>query len=156
MTDNNEERVYNIQVTKRQLEVLSQTCDAYMRLICGQPMDLQNLMEDAWEKHCKKATGDRFDKEWQGGWYNARKNAEKISNEIRDKFWFCGPSSWYGLGYDEMADILFDIHQVLRHQLFLDKTPEEKENLKWTVSADTPIAFSKEPLVKVTRIKSEE
>lgn len=153
---NKEEKVYNIQVTEKQLRILSATCNAYMRLICGQSMDLAELMESAWEKHCKKATDKMIDEEWNGGWSKAREDAETYAQAIRDRFWFCKPGSLYGLGYDETADMLYDIHQVLRHQLYLDLPENERAEMKWTVLADPPMQFGKEPLPVVTRKENKE
>lgn len=150
-----QETLYNIQLTENQLRILSYVCDTHSRLICGQDMDLCNLMESAWEKHCKKATGNSMDKEWDGGWYKAREDAQRYSKEIRQRFWFCGPATFYGLHYDDTADMLFDMHQVFRHQLWLDMPEEERETMKWTVIADTPMQFSKEPLVKVNKVETE-
>ena len=149
-------KLYNIQVTENQLRLLSHACETYSRLICGQDMVLCGLMEDAWEKRSKKETGNAMHKEWDGGWYKAREDAERYAREIRQRFWFCPPATLYGQSYDENADVLYDIHTVLRHQLYLDAPEEKREKLKWTVLADTPIQMSKEPLVKVTKIETEE
>ncbi len=146
--------LYNLQITPNQLSVLTKACESYARLICGQSMELRDLMEDAWEKHCMNATGTRFDEEWNGGWSNAREEAESISRNMRQKFWFCAPGSQYGMGYDQSADILFDLYHVLRYQHYCDMSEEDKEKCRWTVLADTPVQLSKEPLAKINKIKN--
>ena len=77
------EKEYTIKLTKRQLQLLSYACDRMSRLIEGQDWIYQELMEQAWEKRCKEAVGGHgMDKEWDGGWYNMRQDAEDISKTI--------------------------------------------------------------------------
>lgn len=50
-------KTYTIQLTERQVKLLSYTCDRMARLIQGQDWTYQELMEEAWEKRCKEAVG---------------------------------------------------------------------------------------------------
>jgi len=145
-----EEKKYLIEVTEKQLMVLNQTCNSYMRLICGQSMDLVDLMENAWEKRCKRATGNAMDEHWEGGWSNARAEAEAYAQNIRSRFWDCAPNTQNGLRYDDTADILYDLHQVFRNRIYKDMPKEEREQAKWTVMADPPMQFGSEPLAVVS------
>lgn len=145
-----EQKKYVIEVTEKQLIVLNQTCNSYMRLICGQSMDLVDLMENAWEKRCKRATGNAMDEHWEGGWSNARAEAEAYAQNIRSRFWNCAPNTQNGLRYDDTADILYDLHQVFRNRLYKDMPKEEREQAKWTVMADPPMQFGSEPLAEVS------
>lgn len=145
-----EQKKYLIEVTENQLRVLSNTCNSYMRLICGQSMDLVALMENAWEKRCKRATGNAMDENWEGGWSNAREEAEAYAQNIRSRFWDCAPTTQNGLRYDDTADILYDLHQVFRNRLYKDMPKEEREQAKWTVMADPPMQFGSEPLAEVS------
>ena len=90
-----------------------------------------------------------MDKEWDGGWEAMRHDAEEISRQIKKRFWGLESRSMYGIHYDNSADILFSLHQVLRHQLWLDKPDSEKSPI--TVDADTPIVFGSEPLAIIER-----
>lgn len=92
-----------------------------------------------------------MDKEWDGGWYNMRHDAEEICQNIKKRFWGLGRQTLYGVYYDETADILFDIHCVIRHQLWLDKPDENKSTM--TVDASEAMQFGKEPLAKIEKIK---
>ena len=56
-----------------------------------------------------------------------------------------------GVGYDDTADILFDLHQVLRHQLWLDRPEDKKSHI--TVDADEAMRFGSEPLAIIERAK---
>lgn len=152
MKKDNNKLVYRLELTERQAKLLSYACDQFSRLICGQDMAFQDLMEAAWEKRCKEAVGGHgMDKEWDGGWYNMRHDAEEICQNIKKRFWGLGRQTLYGVYYDETADILFDIHCVIRHQLWLDKPDENKSTM--TVDASEAMQFGKEPLAKIEKIK---
>ena len=140
---------YLIELTEKQARLLSWACDTLPRLIEGQDWSFQQLMEEAWEKRCKKATGNFMDDKWDGGWYAMREEAERVCKEIKAKFWGLAPNALYGIHYDDTADILWDIHTTLRHQLWLDK-PEGKK-LHYTVDASPAMQVGSEPLIKVTR-----
>lgn len=150
--DNKNKPVYRLELTERQARLLSYACDQFSRLICGQDMAFQDLMEAAWEKRCKEAVGGHgMDKEWDGGWYNMRHDAEEICQNIKKRFWGLGRQTLYGVHYDETADILFDIHCVIRHQLWLDRPDDKKSNI--TVDASEAMRFGEEPLAKIEKIE---
>lgn len=152
MKKDNNKPVYRLELTERQAKLLSYACDQFSRLICGQDMAFQDLMEAAWEKRCKEAVGGHgMDNEWDGGWYNMRHDAEEICQNIKKRFWGLDRQSLYGIYYDDTADILFDIHCVIRHQLWLDKPDENKSTM--TVDASEAMQFGKEPLAKIEKIK---
>lgn len=144
-----DKHIYTIHITKRQAELLSYACDRLSRIICGQDWTYQEFMEEAWEKRCKKAVGNIMDKEWDGGWDNMRHDAEEICKKIKKRFWGLKSNALYGIHYDEAADILFDIHTVIRHQLWLDR-PEERKST-FTVDASLAMRFGEEPLAKIER-----
>lgn len=140
---------YTIELTEKQARLLSWACDTLPRLIEGQDWSFQQLMEEAWEKRCKEATGKSMDEEWDGGWYAMREEAEQLCKKIKLKFWGLPANSMYGIHYDDTADILWDIYTVLRHELWKD-TPEDKR-LNYTVDAFPASQFGSEPLAIVTR-----
>lgn len=142
-------RPYTLLLTERQARLLSYACDQFSRLICGQDWSYQELMEFAWEKRCKEATGNFMDKEWDGGWHNMRTEAEQISKTIKKRFWGMESNSMHGILYDDTADILHDIHQVIRHQLWLDRPDSEKSHI--TVDAYEAIQIGEEPLAIMER-----
>ena len=95
--DNKKEYVYNLKLTKRQAKLLSYACDQFARCIQGQDWVLQDLMESAWEKRCKEATGKTMDNEWDGGWYDMHHEAEGICKRIKKRFWGCEANAMYGI-----------------------------------------------------------
>ena len=144
------ETKYTITLTERQAKLLSYACDRFSRLICGQDGSYQDLMEEAWEKRCKEATGNFMNDEWDGGWSNMRQDAEAICKYIKKRFWGLDWNSLYGVKYDDTADILFDLHQVIRHQLWLDRPESEKSHI--TVDASPAMRFGSEPLAEITKV----
>jgi len=146
-----EQRTYQVELTERQVKILSYACDQFARCIQGQDGAFQELFEAAWEKRCKEAVGGHgMDKEWDGGWYNMRHEAESLCKWIKRRFWGRESNSMYGIHYDDTADILIDIHFVLRHQLWLDRPDGEKS--RWTVDAESPTSpVGDEPLAIIRR-----
>lgn len=138
---------YQITLTEMQARLLSYALEQFMRLIVGQDWAFQDLMESAWEKRCKKATGNVMDEEWDGGWSAMREDAERICKEIKKRFWGLAPNANYGIRYNDTADILYDMHCVLRHALWESK-PEPKSHM--TVDSGPAHQFGSEPLAKVT------
>lgn len=144
---------YTIELTEKQARLLSWACDTFPRLIEGQDWAFQDLMESAWERRCKEATGNMMDKEFEGGWYKMREDAETFCKEIKKRFWNLAPYANYGIRYDESADIIWDIYQALRYELWKNR-PEPKSHI--TVDAFPATQFGSEPLAIVTSKKDEE
>ena len=71
------EKKYTLTLAQKQLKVLNYACDQFSRLICGQDWSYQNLMEEAWEKRSKKATGKSMDKDFEGGWQEMGRNGSE-------------------------------------------------------------------------------
>ena len=106
------------------------------------------MMEAAWEKRCKDATGKMMDNEWDGGWSQMREDAERMCREMKKRFWGLEPNALYGVHYDNNGDTLWDIHQVIRHQLWKDNPNRQQ----FTVDADEAHQFGDEPLAYIKRI----
>ena len=141
------EKKYIIELNERQARLLSWALNTFPRLIEGQSHAFQDLMESAWERRCKKATGKMMDEEFEGGWSNMREDAETFCKEIKKRFWDLDPNAEYGIHYDDSADILWDIYQCLRFELWKN-LPEPKPH--YTVDASPATQFGDEPLCKVT------
>lgn len=133
--------IYTLELTERQARILSYTCDRLSRIICGQDWTYQEFLEEAWEKRAKEATGNCMDKDFEGGWQQMRDDAEKMCKEMKQRFWGLPSNSMYGIHYDDVADILFSLHQVIRHQLWLDGDRQFHG-----VDSDTPMCYGSEPL----------
>lgn len=134
--------IYQLELTERQAKLLSYACDRLSRIICGQDWTYQEFMEEAWEKRCKEATGSSMDKEWDGGWYAMRAEAESWAKVIKRRFWGMESNAMYGIHYDDTADILFALHTVIRHQIWLDGDRQFHgvDSYKPTQLGDEPLA----------------
>ena len=141
--------IYTLELTKRQAELLSWGLDSLSRIIEGQDRTYQDMMEAAWERRCKEATGNPMDDEWDGGFWKMREDAEELALQIKERFWGLPRNTLYGVKYDDTSDILWDIYQVIRHQLWLDR-PEDKKS-RWTVDASEAMRFGSEPLAIIKR-----
>lgn len=144
-----DEKRYIIELSEKQLRALSYVCDMYPRLIEGQGHAYQDLFEAAWEKRCKKATGKMMDDEFEGGWQKMREDAETVCNEIKRRFWDLAPNSDYGIHYDDYADMIWDMYQVMRHALWREMDAAAKEMTRWSVDAFPASQFGNEPMITV-------
>ena len=138
---------YIIELSERQAQLLSWALNTFPRLIEGQSNAYQDLLKSAWEKRCKEATGRMMDDEFEGGWHKMREDAETFCKDIKKRFWNLAPIADYGIHYDESADILWDIYQCLRYELWKNR-PEPKSHM--AVDAFIATRFGEEPLCKVT------
>ena len=141
------EKKYTIELNERQAQLLSWALNTFPRLIEGQSHAYQDLLESAWEKRCKEATGKMMNDEFEGGWQKMHEDAETFCNEIKRRFWNLASNAEYGIHYDESADILWDIYQCLRFELWKNR-PEPKSHM--AVDAFPAAGFGSEPLCKVT------
>ena len=140
--------IYQLELTERQARLLSWACDTIARIIEGQDRTYQDMLEAAWEKRCKEATGKMMDNEWDGGWRNMRHDAERMCKEMKRRFWGLEPNALNGVYYDKNGDTLWDIHQVIRHQLWLDNPNRSQIS----VDASEALQFGDEPLANIKRI----
>ena len=92
-----------------------------------------------------KTVGKMIDDEFEGGWQKMRKDAETFCKEIKRRFWDLAPNANYGIHYDETSDIIWDIHQCIRHELWLNG-----DRKYHTVDSFPAHQWGNEPLVKVT------
>ena len=79
-----------------------------------------------------------------------RYEAEAVCKHIKKRFWGLESNAMYGIHYDDTADILFSLHQVLRHQLWLDG-----DRKFHGVDSDRPMQIGTEPLAEIEKIKEE-
>lgn len=142
------QHIYQLELTERQAKLLSWTCDTFTRIIEGQDRTYQEMMEAAWEKRCKEATGKSMDKEWNGGWYQMREDAERMAKEMKKRFWGLESNAFFGVNYDEASDVIWDIYQVIRHQLWKD----DPDRQPYTVNAYDATQFGDEPLAIIRRM----
>lgn len=122
---------YTITLNERQLRLLAYACRVTDRLIIGQlNFSLQECCESAFEKLYK---GKEAGKIGSDEWYAMRFEVEEAIQRLRKLCWGVEYGENYGLGYDNTADILFDMQKVIEHALWLEKDPQKRSN--WTNDA---------------------
>lgn len=134
-----DKRLYSIELTKRQLEAISNACECHSRNICGQlDVGLDDAIEKGIERAYKTAS---FDKR-----HEIRETARMKLYEVKSLVWDLGPGTNMGIHYDDTSDILFDIHQVVRHFLW-KLQPEPKPTC---INCASPAhQWGSEPLITV-------
>ena len=112
---------YRIEVTEKQAEVISRACEFWARIRMGQFNDLY--------MSC----------------FLDRPRTEQIDYAIRALETAIPRSN----KRDEWVELLFDIHQVIRHRLAWDRDPAGE---RWNVHYGEPLIHSVEPAVKIEGI----
>lgn len=102
------DEIYNIKLTKNQLELLNKLCDNYSRLMVGQlDIGLDDILQYSIDRH--KLKGE---------------DTTDIMNDIKEKLRDITNIVWkdshLGVGYSKDVNTLIDIHQVIRHKLWED------------------------------------
>ena len=146
---------YQIEVTERQLQLLSYACEKADRQIIGQlGISLENDCLDAWEYEYKKDNNIKgalrtLPKEW----HDVRAEVERHIDELRQLCWKCDKFRSYGINYNETADTLWDLHRVFRHALWKERPADKRSNV--TVDAECPsesLRYGSEPFAKILKV----
>lgn len=118
---------YNITLNERQLRLLAYACRVTDRLIIGQlDFSLKECCEAAFEKlHKNEEAGKVGSNEWHA----MRFEVEEAIQKLRKLCWGVEGGQYYGIHYDETADILFDMQKVIEHALWLEKDPKKRSNI---------------------------
>lgn len=143
------ERKFIIELNEHQLNTLQYATEALSRIICGQLSNsFQDICEQAWERDHK--TPEHPHGICAEGWSEMRVELEQHLNEIRKLCWNQGRGTYYGIHYNDNADELWDMYQVIRKFKFDHiYTDEEREKMRWTVMGDAPLHTSDQPLITI-------
>ena len=143
------DKQFTITLNERQLKLLAYACRITDRLIIGQlNFSLQECCENAFEKLHK---GKEAGKIGSDAWYAMRFEVEAAIHKLRILCWGVGYGENQGIGYDNTADILFDMQKVMEHALWLEKDPKERSNITNDAFEHTS-PFGSERNIKVTKI----
>ena len=143
------DKQFTITLSERQLRLLAYACRVTDRLIIGQlNFSLQECCEAAFEKlHKDDGKGKIGGYEWKF----MRFEVEEAIQRLRKLCWGVVYGENHGLGYDNTADILFDMQKVMEHALWLEEDPEKRSN--WTNDAfEHTFPFGSEKNIKVNKI----
>jgi len=142
------DKQFIITLNERQLKLLAYACRVTDRLILGQlDFSLQECCENAFEKlHKGKEAGKIGSDEW----YAMRFEVEEAIHKLRELCWGVEYGENHGIGYDDTADVLFDMQKVIEHSMWLEKNPEERSNITNDAFEHTS-PFGSERNIKVTK-----
>ena len=145
------EKLYNLQITEKQLQVISTACELLSRIQGGQVREVFDHLPL------------RKDMDW-GVYHEIKDELTKRMPEIL-KDGIDGYRSSFGVGNRELPeskDIAIDLYEVIRHKLSWERAVEkgiiESEDSPrnftemMTVNYDKPFMWGNEPLAKIERI----
>jgi hypothetical protein len=146
------EKLYNLQITEKQLQVISTACELLSRIQGGQVLEAFDYLPL------------RKDMDW-GVYHEIKDELTKRMPEIlKDRI--NGWNSSFGVGHKELPeshDISWDLYTVLRHKISWERAVEngiiesEDSPRKFTemmgTNYDKPFMWSAEPLAKIERIQ---
>lgn len=146
---------FQIEVTERQLQLLSYACEKADRQIIGQlGISLEDDCLDAWEREYKKENGIKgVLRTLPDEWHEVRKEVRKHIDELRELCWKCNKFYSFGIGYSRTADTLWDMHRVFRHALWKERPVDRRSNI--TVDAENPSDLDicgDEPFAKILKV----
>lgn len=118
---------FSITLSERQLRLLAYACRVTDRLIIGQlDFSLQECCENAFEKIHKD---DGLGKIGSQPWKIMRSLVDLSIQILRRVCWGVEYGKNHGIGFNEIADILFDMQKVMEHALWLEKDPEKRSDI---------------------------
>jgi hypothetical protein len=145
------EKLYNLQVTEKQLQVISTACELLSRIQGGQVREVFDHLPL------------RKDMDW-GVYHEIQDELTKRMPQIL-KDGIDGWSSSFGVGHPDLPeshDISWDLYQVIRYELstqkaiddgIIQKRGERKFPEMMYVSFDSPMKYGVEKLAKITRVE---
>ena len=143
------DKQFTITLNERQLRLLAYACRVTDRLIVGQlNFSLQECCEEAFKKLHKN---DEAGKIGSDMWRTMRYVVEKSMDMLRKLCWGVEHNEDHGIGYDEDADILFDMQKVIEHALRLEQDPKKRSNITNDAFEHTR-PFGNERNIKVKKV----
>ena len=133
---------YKIELTEYQLKALSSVLDKQARLIFGQ-------LDIAIEDECLEAlVKHRHNGNYQDA-YDDKEKLEDLLYQLKKLCWNQSKNASYGVNYSDYSDMLIDMHEVIRHELW----KEDDKRLNYTVDAYPAHHWNgNEPLIKVEKL----
>lgn len=145
------DKTYTIELNEKQLVMLDQALDLVARFRMGQLYigPVQDLIEEMWlKRHPDEKIGS-------DAWHDMRDRLEFTLKTLQWGIWEFAPGQSLGVGHDNLADCLFDMHKCMEHARFLSLPKERQEKMGWSVMADEPRRYGDQPLIKVTEKKEQ-
>ena len=133
------DRPYQLSLTERQAQVLTEALDLFSRIGMGQLEEIAYVLR-SYTKPSESSSllSSRLDE--------LKRLAREASN-----VWMGSPFGCRGISSEEIGDafrVAWDLHQVIRYRLAWDRNP----NGGLQVSFDTPMKYSQEPLAIIKKV----
>lgn len=128
-----ENDIISLEFDEKQISYLNNICDTYCRFICGQSFSIVQWLADKWA-FCHGFTSEKY--------FEIKSRLELCVSVLHKICWNDSDNEYYGIGYDDDSDCLYDMHQVFRYELFkLNHKGEGKQ--EYTVDAFPAMRTSK-------------
>ena len=135
-----------VELTANQVEHLRTACEQAARLRCGQlDYSLEMELMSAYERRYKD------DEERLKRSHEVRAQINNTFDHLHTLCWELPGNADYGLNYNEDSDILWDMYQIFRHQLWKEAHPNPSLSDKMTVDGDNPYQTGIEPLISIMK-----
>jgi hypothetical protein len=146
------EKLYNLQVTEKQLQVISTACELLSRIQGGQVREAFDYLPL------------RKDMDWEVYYEIQDELTKRMPEILKDRIndW----NSSFGVGHKELPeshDISWDLYTVVRHKISWEQAVEKgiiesedspREFMEMMgVNYDTPMHWGSEPLAKIERVQ---
>lgn len=116
--------MYQITLTKEQLQLLMLTCEIQSRLIIGQTDKADDIFLEAIARH--KYDSKNNPDYWKSEEYDHdRAWITETLEELHCTCWQQASNQFYGVHYSKQSDSLIDMVEVIRHQLWIDQEGEK-------------------------------
>ena len=130
-----------IECTEKQLQLIQEAVEFTSRFDCGQ-LGFTYMPKAATREYWKARGEDLVN------WLEKRDLMEFHYQAIKRIWWDLDSNANWGVGYDDDADSLFDMYQVIRHEIWKSKR-KEGDDLHYSNYEYPASKFGKEDLIKV-------
>jgi hypothetical protein len=137
-------KTYTIELNEKQLRLINEAVKFTSRWIIGDCGT--NSWPQAATHHQEMDTKKDFDE-----WLKRRNQLDALMDVVKMIGWNLNhPGSNKGVGYNEDADALYEMHCAIRHALWLESDDEHREITRHTQSASpSSLYLSGMPFIKV-------
>lgn len=125
------EDIVEMQFDESQIRILNNICDTYSRFICGQTFSIIDWLMDIWSVSHECEIEE---------YLNIKSSIETYVSILHNLCWNDSDNAYNGIGYDDDADGLYDMHQVFRYELW--KLQDEDKRSQYTVDAFSAMKVS--------------
>jgi hypothetical protein len=139
------DKTYTIELNEKQLRLLNEAVEFTSRWIMGDCGTIS--WPQAATHHQEMNTKEDFD-----GWIKRRDQLDALMDVVKMIGWnLRHPGSSKGIGYNQDADALYEMHCSIRHELWNAAQEDIKEATRHTVSARPPLLNNSGlPFIRVT------